>query len=233
MVVLMSRTHTWMTGLAVAAALAAVSLRAQSPAPPAGQTVEVTAERFAFQPSEITVAVGTTLTVVLKSDDTTHGFRIKGEGVNIQIPKRGRGTATATYTPTVGNGLEGTDVPPTDISGYTAGKYSPNGHTEWVDGKVHESGFTTTFTPNAKTVISGVGAPAGNPIIGDFVSCREGGATCAGLPTYAAVTARSYHAGMVNILLMDGSVRSASDSINLTVWRNLGARNDGNPIGDY
>jgi len=138
-----------------------------------------------------------------------------------------------TYTPTVGNGLEGTDVPPTDLSGYTAGKFSPNGHTEWVDGKVHESGFTTTFTPNAKTIISGVGATAGNPIIGDFVSCREGGAACAGLPTYAAVTARSYHAGIVNILLMDGSVRSASDSINLAVWRNLGARNDGNVIGDY
>ena len=95
----MSRTYTWMTGLTLAAALAAVSVRAQSQAPPAGQTVEVTAERFAFQPSEIKVAVGTTLTIVLKSDDTTHGFRIKGEGVNVQIPKRGRGTVTATFTP--------------------------------------------------------------------------------------------------------------------------------------
>ena len=27
------------------------------------------------------------------------GFRIKGEGVNVQIPKRGRGTVTATFTP--------------------------------------------------------------------------------------------------------------------------------------
>ena len=95
----MSRMYTWMTGLAIAAALAAVSVRAQSQTPPAEQTVEVTAERFAFQPSEIKVAVGTTLTVVLKSDDTTHGFRIKGEGVNVQIPKRGRGTVTATFTP--------------------------------------------------------------------------------------------------------------------------------------
>ena len=95
----MSRTSTWMMALAVAAALAAVSLRAQSQAPPAGQTVEVTAERFVFQPSEIKVAVGTTLTVVLKSDDTTHGFRIKGEGVNVAIPKRGRGTIEAVFTP--------------------------------------------------------------------------------------------------------------------------------------
>jgi prepilin-type N-terminal cleavage/methylation domain-containing protein/prepilin-type processing-associated H-X9-DG protein len=138
-----------------------------------------------------------------------------------------------TYTPTVGNGLEGTDIPPADISGFTAGKFSATGHTEWVDGKVHETGFTTTFTPNARTIIGGVGAPAGGPIIGDFVSCREGGAACTGLPTYAAVTARSYHSGMVNILLMDGSVRSANDSINLATWRNLGARNDGNVIGDY
>jgi cytochrome c oxidase subunit II len=104
MVVLMSRTYTWMIGLAIAAVLAAVSVRAQAPAPAAERavperTVEVTAERFAFQPSEIKIPVGTTLTVVLKSDDTTHGFRIKGEGVNVQIPKRGRGTVTATFTP--------------------------------------------------------------------------------------------------------------------------------------
>ena len=95
----MSRPYTWTMGLAAAAALAAVSLRAQSQPRPPEQTVEVTAERFAFQPSEITVAVGTALTVVLKSDDTTHGFRIKGEGVNVQIPKRGRGTTTVTFTP--------------------------------------------------------------------------------------------------------------------------------------
>ena len=93
----MSRTFTWTT-LAIAAALV-LSVRAHSQTPPPAQTVEVTAERFAFQPSEITVPVGTTLTVVLKSDDTTHGFRIKGEGVNVQIPKRGRGTVTATFTP--------------------------------------------------------------------------------------------------------------------------------------
>jgi cytochrome c oxidase subunit II len=66
---------------------------------PAEQVVEVTAERFAFQPSEIRTVVGTTLKVVLNSDDTTHGFRIKGEGVNVEIPKRGRGTITATFTP--------------------------------------------------------------------------------------------------------------------------------------
>ncbi len=95
----MARTFRWTLVLSLVS-LAAVS-SAQSPAPPAAaeQTVEVTAERFAFQPSEIKVAVGTTLTIVLTSDDTTHGFRIKGEGVNVQVPKRGRGSVTATFTP--------------------------------------------------------------------------------------------------------------------------------------
>ncbi|MEO5819603.1 MAG: cupredoxin domain-containing protein [Vicinamibacteraceae bacterium] len=105
------RTTRAMVMMAVVLATAvATATRAQDAAPaqqaPAAaaspateQTVEVTAERFAFQPSEITVPLGTTLNVVLKSDDTTHGFRIKGEGVNVQVPKRGRGTVTATFTP--------------------------------------------------------------------------------------------------------------------------------------
>lgn len=138
-----------------------------------------------------------------------------------------------TYTPNVGNGHEGTDTPPTSIDTFVAGKYSATGHTEWVDGKVHENGFTTTFTPNSMTLISGVGAPTGTPIIGDFIACKEGGATCAGLPVYAAVTARSFHTGIVNVCLMDGSVRSANNSISLLIWRNLGARNDGNVLGEY
>jgi cytochrome c oxidase subunit 2 len=68
-------------------------------APPA-QTVNVAAERFAFTPAEIKTTVGTTLTIRLTSDDTAHGFRIVGENVNIEIPKRSRGTATVRFTPT-------------------------------------------------------------------------------------------------------------------------------------
>jgi cytochrome c oxidase subunit II len=98
MVVLTRRLVPWTLGLVVATAVAAAS---QAPAPPSADesTIEITAERFAFQPSEIKATVGTTLRIVLKSDDTTHGFRIKGEGVNVAIPKRGRGTIEATFTP--------------------------------------------------------------------------------------------------------------------------------------
>jgi len=67
-------------------------------APPV-QTVHLAAERFSFTPSEIKTTVGTVLTIRLTSDDTAHGFRIVGSDVNIEIPKRSRGTATVTFTP--------------------------------------------------------------------------------------------------------------------------------------
>ena len=79
----------------------------------------------------------------------------------------------------------------------------------------------------------GAGQVSPGPMVGDFISCREGGAACAGQPIYAAVTARSFHTGLVNVLLMDGSVRPASDNINRDLWRNLGSRNDGNVIGEF
>lgn len=63
------------------------------------QTVDIAAERFSFTPSEIRTTVGTALTIRLTSDDTAHGFRIVGTDVNIEIPKRSRGTATVTFAP--------------------------------------------------------------------------------------------------------------------------------------
>jgi cytochrome c oxidase subunit 2 len=93
------------TLLLAACAVALVSASARSwmvgraQGAPAGQTVDVVAERFSFTPSEIRTTVGTTLTIRLTSDDTAHGFRIVGSGVDIEIPKRSRGTATVTFTP--------------------------------------------------------------------------------------------------------------------------------------
>jgi hypothetical protein len=59
----------------------------------------------------------------------------------------------------------------------------------------------------------------------DYTSSEEGDS--ATTLTCAAVTARSYHPRLVNALLMDGSVHSVGDSIDLSVWRVLGGRNDG------
>jgi prepilin-type N-terminal cleavage/methylation domain-containing protein/prepilin-type processing-associated H-X9-DG protein len=47
-------------------------------------------------------------------------------------------------------------------------------------------------------------------------------------------TARSYHPGGVNVLLVDGATRFVSDAVDVTtVWRRLGNRSDGEPVGDY
>ena len=98
---------------------------------------------------------------------------------------------------------------------------SQTGHTEWVDGKVHETGFTTTLPPNKKVLITSGGVPYDI----DLISKAE--STSNVVPTYAAVTARSYHPGIVQVALMDGSVRAVGNSVETLVWRAMGTR-DGN-----
>lgn len=103
-------------------------------------------------------------------------------------------------------------------------KLGPNtnqntGHTEWADGRVHHSGITTVFTPN--TFVAYVHSD-GRTYDVDYNSQQEG--RSATQRTYAAVTARSYHPQVVNILLMDGSAKPLSQTIDLATWRALGTR---------
>jgi len=93
------------------------------------------------------------------------------------------------------------------------------GHTEWGDGRVHHSGVTTVFAPN--TFVAYLHSD-GRTYDVDYNSQQEG--RSATQPTYAAVTARSYHHGIVHSLLMDGSCRPVSNTIDLNVWRGLGTR---------
>jgi prepilin-type processing-associated H-X9-DG protein len=65
----------------------------------------------------------------------------------------------------------------------------------------------------------------------DYISSRDGSSASA--PSYASVTSRSYHTGVVNVLLMDGSVRSITNGISLSTWRALGSRAGGEVVGDY
>ena len=59
--------------------------------------VKISAERFTFTPSQITVKRGTMIEFRLRSEDTNHGFKIVGSASNVIIPKRGRGEATLTF----------------------------------------------------------------------------------------------------------------------------------------
>ena len=98
-------------------------------------------------------------------------------------------------------------------------------HAEWVDGKIHETGFTTVFPPNT---LVGYGS-GGTTYDVDFVAATE---TNLG-DTYAAVTSRSYHTGGVNVVLLDGSVRFIANGIAPATWRALGTRAGGEVPGDY
>jgi len=100
MVVLMFRACLHGCLLLVVSCLA-VSARTSATAPlqDKPQVVEIDAERFSFSPSEIRVKAETPVEFRLRSDDTDHGFRILGTDINLIIPKRGKGTATVTFTP--------------------------------------------------------------------------------------------------------------------------------------
>ena len=110
---------------------------------------------------------------------------------------------------------------PAALASFFGGTFDTNGHTEWVEGDAHETGFTTTCTPNAKVPYTSGGVTYDV----DVQSARDGESTTA--PTYAAITARSYHPGLVVTAMMDGSVKAVTDDVDLTVWRAAGTRAGG------
>src|SRR4051794_33392363 len=83
--------------------------------------------------------------------------------------------------------------------------------------------MTTSVPPNTATMVPN---GATGPVDTDLMTVEE---TKNG-PTFAVVTARSYHPGGVNALLAGGSVRSIKSSINGLVWRALGTVGGGEVI---
>ena len=83
-----------------AAVVAAMLLMSAStlPATQGRRVVRVSAERFAFRPSEISVRVGETVEFRFTSEDTSHGFHIAGTDTGRTIPKRGQGEVVFVFT---------------------------------------------------------------------------------------------------------------------------------------
>ena len=118
----------------------------------------------------------------------------------------------------------GIPATPSDVCGLGGDFKSNSGHTEWVDGRAHQVGFTSTFRPNTEVLCD----DNGTTYDVDWTNQQEGKSTTAA--TYAAVTARSYHEGGVNVALMDGSVRWFGDDISLGVWQAYSTRDGGEII---
>jgi prepilin-type processing-associated H-X9-DG protein len=127
-----------------------------------------------------------------------------------------------TYAPINGQPIPGPNDNPATIPQYTSCSGSSaelrpdSGHSEWEDGNTSQAGFTTAWPPNKATPgsFNGVSVPDT-----DLIAIREEN----GGPTFAAVTARSYHPGGVNALFGDGSVRFVKSTIAGPTWRALGS----------
>ncbi|NOY30496.1 MAG: DUF1559 domain-containing protein [Planctomycetes bacterium] len=117
---------------------------------------------------------------------------------------------------------------PGEICSLGSGDIRETAHTEWVDGRTHQSGFTATFTPNTLTHCEDGHGDHFHDVDYNSWRVRQLGDSNydPAKITYAAVTSRSYHSGsVVNVAKMDGSVDSISGDIDLFVWRAMSTRN--------
>ena len=116
---------------------------------------------------------------------------------------------------------------PSEICGLGGDFKSNSGHTEWVDGRGHQIGFTSTFGPNTYVMCERDGVSYDV----DWTNYQEGKSE--DRVTFAAITARSHHGGGVNTCLMDASVRFVSDDIDLAVWRAYSTRRGGETVNNW
>ncbi len=107
---------------------------------------------------------------------------------------------------------------PDAVCGMGGDEKRDSGHTEWMDGRVHQTGYTSWLKPN--TEVPCVYADD-QPRV-DWTNQQEGKSDTN--PTYAIVTSRSYHPNGVHVMLLDGSTRYIGEEIELHVWRALSTR---------
>lgn len=92
---------------------------------------------------------------------------------------------------------------------------SQNGR-DWSAPYITQTAFTSTAPPNWQYPTCAVGSGFG------LAADRDG-----------VAPPRSRHTGGAQVGMGDGSVRFISDSINLQTWQWMGARNDGQPLGEF
>jgi cytochrome c oxidase subunit 2 len=70
------------------------------------QTISITAQRFSFTPSEITLKKGQPVKLVIETKDVTHGLVIEGLGIRSNEIKKGQ-VAEVTFSPDAVGTFEG------------------------------------------------------------------------------------------------------------------------------
>ena len=147
-----------------------------------------------------------------KARDFTDGLSntLAVSEVKAYNPKLAGSSKTTVYSP-----APAPPSSPGDLASFSpAFDAAKHTHAEWVDGKVHETGFTTVFPPNTFVSYS----DGGSVYDVDFITAAESSLG----DTFAAVTSRSYHPTTVNSVFMDGSVRATGSGVSALVWRRRG-----------
>ena len=92
-----------------------------------------------------------------------------------------------------------------------------------------QTGMSTAFPPNTPAIM--VSGPISVDV--DFTEHSFGDKRPTNLSCAGTVTAHSFHTGIANMLLMDGTVRSASNQTDLKIWRAFGTRAGGEVVGEF
>jgi cytochrome c oxidase subunit 2 len=83
-------------GIITATVVTLLPLRAQNAEQDNARRIEITAKRFEFVPSEITVKKGQPVVLVIKSADVAHGLRFRELNLNVTVSKGGTGQLSFT-----------------------------------------------------------------------------------------------------------------------------------------
>lgn len=138
--------------------------------------------------------------------------------------------------------------PPESLPAFAPG--SPTGdskihqrrsHTQWVDARPSQTGFTTLSPPNTHVHVPKFGMENGNWVNVEELTLslspcsREPNICPPGIrwPHYLGIVSRSLHSSIVNAAMIGGAVRTIDSEIDLKVWRALGTRNGSDSVGDY
>ncbi len=156
---------------------------------------------------------GVTVTAITDGTSNTAAMSesILGDGAEVSATQPGDERTAYKYT-----GFSGTLPSDTNCAGSPS---SWNGYNRrgfmWASGEARCVSYNHYYAPNSKSYDCVANDPS---------------------KTYISVgyrAARSYHTGGVNLLLADGSVRFATNTVDVTMWRALSTRQGGEVVGDY